>query len=148
MISRLKGLKAAFLTISAVLPALVNVVLFLLVVWLFFGILGVHAFNGQFWRCNDEALDKTECVGMYRAPDGTVQPRVWKNDDWHFDNIGWSCLTLFTMATLDNWQMVMYNGMDTTGQEMAPEKNASPWFVLYFLGFIIMGCFLVFNLFV
>ncbi len=112
LIARLQGLKAAFLTIGLVLPALGNVMLLMLIVWVFFGILGVHAFAGRFWHCSDPSMGKHECVGLYRAHDGTLQPRVWQNVDWHFDHLGVSCLTLFTVATLDQWTDVMYSGMD------------------------------------
>merc|ERR1712023_229650 len=147
LISRLKGLKVVFNTIVEVLPNLYNVLIFLLIVWLFLGILGVHAFGGMFWKCNQEGLDKDQCVGTCTVEDESVECE-WSNSDFNFDNIGWSMVTLFVIGTLDDWTEQMWDGIDVTKPEAAPEKNSVPYLGLYFVAFIVMGSFLVLNLFV
>jgi len=103
LVSRLKGLKVVVDTIAEVLPQLVNVVLFTLIVWFFFGILGLHAFVGQYSRCNDPPVDMVDCVGTYVPSIGHQPiPRVWKTAHFNFDNIGASPLLselLFDLTT-------------------------------------------------
>ena len=41
-----------------------------------------------------------------------------------------------------------WDGIDVTKPEAAPEKNSVPYLGLYFVAFIVMGSFLVLNLFV
>merc|ERR1711959_742271 len=47
LISRLKGLKVVFNTIVEAMPALANVMLLALCVWLMFAVLGLHLFCGS-----------------------------------------------------------------------------------------------------
>merc|ERR1711871_1194998 len=66
----------------------------------------------------------------------------------NFDNLAQSCLTLFVVATLDDWHVVMYNAMDVTEPGQAPEIDHTAYYSLYFLCFIVVGSMLVINLFV
>ena len=52
------------------------------------------------------------------------------------------------MSTLENWVTIMHAGMDATRPGVPPAKNAAPQNALYFVFFIIVGSFVVLNLFV
>lgn len=60
-----------------------------------------------------------------------------EHDPTHWRSLGISLLTLFRVATLEDWTDVMYIGMEL-----------SPWAWLYFVSFVILGTFMVLNLFV
>lgn len=74
--------------------------------------------------------------------------REWVTSKFNFDNIGASVYTLYTVATLDNWFYVMWDGIDATGVDTAPRRNNQMYMALYFVSFIIVGSMLVLNLFV
>ncbi|GLI71626.1 hypothetical protein VaNZ11_016896 [Volvox africanus] len=56
----------------------------------------------------------------------------------NFDNVLWGIYTVFQLLTGEDWNTVMYNGMSTV----------SDWASLYFVGAIVIGNYLVFNLFI
>lgn len=59
------------------------------------------------------------------------------HDPEHWRNLGISLLTLFRIVTLEDWTDVMYAAMDM-----------SPWAWMYFVSFVVMGTFVVVNLFI
>ena len=66
-----------------------------------------------------------------------------------FDNVGNGLLTLLEISTTEGWVDVMYSAVDAVGIDMQPIENHSvdgP--VLFFLVFMLTGCFFVMNLFV
>ena len=58
----------------------------------------------------------------------TTAPENW-------NNIGRSMLTLFTVLTLEGWPDIMY-----------PLLDLSPWVALYFVSFVLIATFIVFNM--
>ncbi|MDX8395618.1 MAG: ion transporter, partial [Mariprofundaceae bacterium] len=60
-----------------------------------------------------------------------------EHDPQHWENLGISLLTLFRIVTLEDWTDVMYTAM---------EMNPYSW--IYFVCFVIMGTFVVINLFI
>ena len=60
-----------------------------------------------------------------------------EHDPEHWRNVGISLLTLFRIATLEDWTDVMYKGM-----ELAPIA----W--VYFVSFVVFGTFVIINLFI
>ncbi|KAG2451635.1 hypothetical protein HYH02_003415 [Chlamydomonas schloesseri] len=56
----------------------------------------------------------------------------------NFDNIFWALFSVFQVLTGENWNDVMVNSM----------RTLSPWASLYFVGTILVGNYLVFNLFI
>ena len=88
------------------------------------------------------------------------------NDPWHFGTLDRALLTLFRMATFEDWTDVMYinmygsanYGYDASTYEMLAEmgisqdevkSSASPFAAaLFFVSFIVTGAMIVLNLFV
>jgi hypothetical protein len=56
--------------------------------------------------------------------------------------------TLFQVSTTEGWVDIMNRGIDSVGIDMQPKKNENVSWSLYFMFFIILGNFLVLNLFV
>ncbi|GIL68548.1 hypothetical protein Vafri_21814 [Volvox africanus] len=56
----------------------------------------------------------------------------------NFDNVLWGVYTVFQLLTGEDWNDIMYNGM----------RTVSDWASLYFVGAILIGNYLVFNLFI
>ena len=60
-----------------------------------------------------------------------------EHDPEHWRNIGISLLTLFRIATLEDWTDVMYKGMEL-----------SPYSWIFFISFVVLGTFVIINLFI
>ena len=69
----------------------------------------------------------------------------------NFDNIGSGVLLLLEMVGLEGWPYTMYAGMYATKIGHAPardDRSGRVAFALYFVVWIVVGCFVVWNLFV
>ena len=60
-----------------------------------------------------------------------------EHDPTHWRTLGISLLTLFRVVTLEDWTDVMYTAMDM-----------HPWAWVYFVSFVVVGTFVVINLFI
>ena len=88
---------------------------------------------------------------------GVVTSKVvceWMGARWQqvvpqtFDNVLYSLMTLFEMVYNEGWVAIMYAAVDSRGAEMQPVRDASPWFLGFFLIFNFFGAFLIVNIFV
>ncbi len=59
------------------------------------------------------------------------------HDPEHWANVGISLLTLFRIVTLEDWTDLMYTAM-----------QISPYMWIYFVSFVMMGTFVIINLFI
>ncbi|KAK3601868.1 hypothetical protein CHS0354_041799 [Potamilus streckersoni] len=103
----------------------------LLVLFMFiFSVLGMNVFGGKFcWKedgshCTcKEALDIANDCECDRA---------------NFNTLLWALVTVFQVLTQEDWNTVLYNGMEKT----------SPWAALYFVALMTFGNYVLFNLLV
>jgi len=80
------------------------------------------------------------------------------NDPWHFGSLHMSVLTLFQLATLDDWTIVMYislygcdvygGGYYEDGLYCEPNHNLFWVTFVYFTIFILVGALVLFTLFI
>ncbi|XP_016402603.1 voltage-dependent L-type calcium channel subunit alpha-1S-like [Sinocyclocheilus rhinocerous] len=82
-----------------------------------------QAGNGR--RCT---LNGTECSGGWPGPNDGIT---------HFDNLGFSMITVYQCITTQGWTDVLYWVNDAIGMEW-------PW--LYFVTLILLGSFFILNL--
>jgi len=148
-IKRAPGLKCVVDAILGCVPSFINIVLVSSLVYLVFAIMGVQLWAGKFWYCNDATMSGVStCTGTFQL-DGVTTNRKWINAPMNFDNVGNGMLTLFEVASLELWLDVMHSAMDAPSEiGIQPTQNKNPWAALYFVWFIIIGCFLFLNLFV
>uniref|UniRef100_A0A673IXE3 Voltage-dependent N-type calcium channel subunit alpha n=1 Tax=Sinocyclocheilus rhinocerous TaxID=307959 RepID=A0A673IXE3_9TELE len=143
-IKRLPKLKAVF---DCVVNSLKNVLNILIVYMLFmfiFAVIAVQLFKGKFFHCTDEskALEK-DCRGQFLefGSDGLAMtlPREWKKYDFHYDNVLWAFLTLFTVSTGEGWPTVLKHSVDATYEDQGPSSGyrmeTSIFYVVYFIVF-------------
>ncbi|XP_050521806.1 voltage-dependent T-type calcium channel subunit alpha-1G-like isoform X2 [Daktulosphaira vitifoliae] len=101
-----------------------NVAVFfsLLILFIFiFSILGMNLFGCKFCSRKDEGI-----------PDDVACDR--KN----FDSLLWALVTVFQILTQEDWNIVLFNGMEKT----------SHWAALYFVTLMTFGNYVLFNLLV
>ncbi|XP_027860131.1 sodium channel protein type 4 subunit alpha B-like [Xiphophorus couchianus] len=136
----------------ATAPSMCNSLLVVLFVWLIFSILGVNLFAGRFAYCSNhtdgiifEVNNKTQC---YELNDSSPTEVYWKYTKFNFDHVGMGLLSLLIMATSADWKEIIYSAVDSTEVDSQPVYESRPVMYLYFVLFIIFGCFFSANLFI
>ncbi|XP_010857242.1 PREDICTED: sodium channel protein type 7 subunit alpha [Bison bison bison] len=132
--------------IKTTLPTL-NVFLVCLMIWLAFGIIGVHLFAGKFYECIDptsgerfplsEVMNRSQCESLVFN-----ESMPWENAKLNFDNVGISFLSLLQVATFNGWITIMNSAVDSTDVNMQPNFENNIYMCCYFIDFIIIGLFL------
>uniref|UniRef100_A0AAR2J7E3 Calcium channel, voltage-dependent, R type, alpha 1E subunit a n=1 Tax=Pygocentrus nattereri TaxID=42514 RepID=A0AAR2J7E3_PYGNA len=138
-IKRLPKLKAVF---DCVVTSLKNVFNILIVYKLFmfiFAVIAVQLFKGKFFYCTDGSKD-TEKDLYYR--------QEWKRHEFHYDNVVWALLTLFTVSTGEGWPQVLQHSVDVTDEDQGPSRgNRMEMSIFYVIYFVVFPFFFV-NIFV
>ncbi|XP_053096179.1 voltage-dependent N-type calcium channel subunit alpha-1B isoform X4 [Pangasianodon hypophthalmus] len=142
-IKRLPKLKAVFDCVVNSLKNVLNILIVYILFMFIFAVIAVQLFKGKFFYCTDEskALEK-ECRGQFLDYDGDkveAKARVWKKYDFHYDNVLWAFLTLFTVSTGEGWPMVLKHSVDATYEDQGPSPGyrmeTSIFYVVYFVVF-------------
>ncbi|XP_014328997.1 sodium channel protein type 4 subunit alpha-like isoform X2 [Xiphophorus maculatus] len=150
--SRFKGTRAVLRVMAATAPSMCNSLLVVLFVWLIFSILGVNLFAGRFAYCSNhtdgiifEVNNKMQCYELVGSSPTEV---YWKYTEFNFDHVGMGLLSLLIMATSADWKEIIYSAVDSTEVDIQPVHESRPVMYLYFVLFIIFGCFFSANLFI
>ncbi|XP_029108659.1 voltage-dependent N-type calcium channel subunit alpha-1B-like [Scleropages formosus] len=142
-IKRLPKLKAVFDCVVNSLKNVLNILIVYILFMFIFAVIAVQLFKGKFFYCTDESktLEK-DCRGQfldYDRQDVAAQPREWKKYDFHYDNVLWAFLTLFTVSTGEGWPMVLKHSVDATYEDQGPSPGfrmeTSIFYVVYFVVF-------------
>uniref|UniRef100_A0A7N9CBI0 Ion transport domain-containing protein n=1 Tax=Macaca fascicularis TaxID=9541 RepID=A0A7N9CBI0_MACFA len=142
-INTIKSLRVLRLKVGAVFDCVVNslknVLNILIVYMLFMFIFAViaAALQREVFYCTDESKEGQYLD--YEKEEVEAQPRQWKKYDFHYDNVLWALLTLFTVSTGE-------------GVEADPSLWAEPWYrmelsIFYVVYFVVFPFFFV-NIFV
>uniref|UniRef100_A0A665WSY3 Calcium channel, voltage-dependent, R type, alpha 1E subunit b n=1 Tax=Echeneis naucrates TaxID=173247 RepID=A0A665WSY3_ECHNA len=144
-IKRLPKLKAVF---DCVVTSLKNVFNILIVYQLFmfiFAVIAVQLFKGKFFYCTDSSMNsEKECHRDKKE----VKRREWRRHEFHYDNVCWALLTLFTVSTGEGWPQVLQHSTDVTEENMGPSRgNRMEMSIFYVVYFVVFPFFFV-NIFV
>ncbi|RWS11836.1 voltage-dependent T-type calcium channel subunit alpha-1G-like protein, partial [Dinothrombium tinctorium] len=118
------------------LRTLDNVAVFfaLLVLFIFiFSCLGMHLFGGKFCTKADGNKEPCTCDDILNPETVTCVC-----DRKNFNNFLWALVTVFQILTQEDWNVVLFNGMERT----------SHWAALYFVVLMTFGNYVLFNLLV
>uniref|UniRef100_A0A8C2AVD5 Voltage-dependent N-type calcium channel subunit alpha n=1 Tax=Cyprinus carpio TaxID=7962 RepID=A0A8C2AVD5_CYPCA len=143
-IKRLPKLKAVFDCVVNSLKNVLNILIVYILFMFIFAVIAVQLFKGKFFHCTDEskALER-DCRGQFLeyGSDGLAMtlPREWKKYDFHYDNVLWAFLTLFTVSTGEGWPTVLKHSVDATYEDQGPSPGyrmeTSIFYVVYFIVF-------------
>ncbi|TKS84186.1 Voltage-dependent N-type calcium channel subunit alpha-1B [Collichthys lucidus] len=142
-IKRLPKLKAVFDCVVNSLKNVLNILIVYILFMFIFAVIAVQLFKGKFFYCTDESkgLEK-DCRGHfldYGRDDVAAQPREWKKYEFHYDNVLWAFLTLFTVSTGEGWPVVLKHSVDATYEDRGPNPGfrmeTSIFYVVYFVVF-------------
>jgi hypothetical protein len=70
---------------------------------------------------------------------------VWQSYPLNFDTVPQGMLTLLVVSSLNNWDQLMYQTMDSTGPDSAPVKYTTPAAAYFYLTFILVCAFFLMN---
>ncbi|XP_056232741.1 calcium channel, voltage-dependent, N type, alpha 1B subunit, a isoform X4 [Seriola aureovittata] len=151
-IKRLPKLKAVF---DCVVNSLKNVLNILIVYMLFmfiFAVIAVQLFKGKFFYCTDESkgLEK-DCKGQfldYDKDEVAAMPREWKKYEFHYDNVLWAFLTLFTVSTGEGWPTVLKHSVDATFEDQGPNPGYRIEMSIFYVVYFVVFPFFFVNIFV
>uniref|UniRef100_UPI0037E81DB7 calcium channel, voltage-dependent, P/Q type, alpha 1A subunit, b isoform X1 n=1 Tax=Semicossyphus pulcher TaxID=241346 RepID=UPI0037E81DB7 len=151
-IKRLPKLKAVF---DCVVNSLKNVLNILIVYMLFmfiFAVVAVQLFKGRFFFCSDESKEfERDCRGeylVYERDEVTAQKREWKKYDFHYDNVAWALLTLFTVSTGEGWPTVLKHSVDSTYENQGPSPGYRMEMSIFYVVYFVVFPFFFVNIFV
>ena len=101
-ISHNKAMKTIVTALLESIGGIANVMVVVLIVWLMFAILGVSFFAGKFFYCSDETYTLSDQKSCEAAG------FTWKRYDSNFDDVVQAMMTLYVLASLENWPDLAY----------------------------------------
>ncbi|XP_035311425.1 voltage-dependent P/Q-type calcium channel subunit alpha-1A isoform X1, partial [Cricetulus griseus] len=151
-IKRLPKLKAVF---DCVVNSLKNVFNILIVYMLFmfiFAVVAVQLFKGKFFHCTDESKEfERDCRGkylLYEKNEVKARDREWKKYEFHYDNVLWALLTLFTVSTGEGWPQVLKHSVDATFENQGPSPGYRMEMSIFYVVYFVVFPFFFVNIFV
>eukprot|EP01029_Cantina_marsupialis_P023747 TRINITY_DN5981_c0_g2_i1.p1 TRINITY_DN5981_c0_g2~~TRINITY_DN5981_c0_g2_i1.p1 ORF type:complete len:1476 (+),score=490.12 TRINITY_DN5981_c0_g2_i1:408-4430(+) len=178
VIGRNSGLKLVVNALLSALPGIGNVMFVCALFFLIFGLMGINLFKGAFSACDVTGLTDVqidlitypvsfselttdqlswgalnEC-DFISGDDSSKAVCLWMGLEWdstmpqNFNHVFKAMMTLFEMSTTEMWVDVMIAGVDSRGTDMQPVRNSNELYLIYFIIFMVFGCFFMMNLFV
>uniref|UniRef100_A0A7S0VSM7 EF-hand domain-containing protein n=1 Tax=Hemiselmis tepida TaxID=464990 RepID=A0A7S0VSM7_9CRYP len=145
IIARAKGLRVLVSTLLSAVRPVLNTTGIALAVFSVFGVLGMQLLSGKMRRCTDPTVfDRRHCIGF----DDDGNPREWVNADNNFDNMYRAVMSIFILATQDDWPIHMWAGVDATAKLTGPKQNHNLPMMLFYVVSIVLASYLVVNIFV
>uniref|UniRef100_A0A182Y6G6 Voltage-dependent calcium channel type A subunit alpha-1 n=1 Tax=Anopheles stephensi TaxID=30069 RepID=A0A182Y6G6_ANOST len=76
------------------------------------------------------------------------EPREWKTQSFHYDNVATAMLTLFAVQTGEGWPQVLQNSMAATYEDKGPIQNFRIEMSIFYIVYFIVFPFFFVNIFV
>ncbi|XP_030647621.1 calcium channel, voltage-dependent, N type, alpha 1B subunit, a [Chanos chanos] len=152
-IKRLPKLKAVFDCVVNSLKNVLNILIVYILFMFIFAVIAVQLFKGKFFYCTDESKRlEHDCRGQFleydKDDDVTAQPREWKKYEFHYDNVLWAFLTLFTVSTGEGWPTVLKHSVDATFEDQGPSPGYRIEMSIFYVVYFVVFPFFFVNIFV
>nr|XP_043882709.1 calcium channel, voltage-dependent, N type, alpha 1B subunit, a isoform X4 [Solea senegalensis] len=151
-IKRLPKLKAVFDCVVNSLKNVLNILIVYILFMFIFAVIAVQLFKGKFFHCTDESKGlKKDCKGqfLHYEKDGfTVEQRKWEKYNFHYDNVLWAFLTLFTVSTGEGWPTVLKHSVDATFEDQGPSPGYRIEMSIFYVVYFVVFPFFFVNIFV
>ncbi|XP_060921233.1 voltage-dependent P/Q-type calcium channel subunit alpha-1A isoform X7 [Labrus mixtus] len=152
-IKRLPKLKAVFDCVVNSLKNVLNILIVYLLFMFIFAVVAVQLFKGRFFYCTDESKEfERDCRGEYleyeRDNEVKALKREWKKYDFHYDNVAWALLTLFTVSTGEGWPQVLKHSVDATYENQGPSPGYRMEMSIFYVVYFVVFPFFFVNIFV
>uniref|UniRef100_A0A3Q3E634 Voltage-dependent N-type calcium channel subunit alpha n=1 Tax=Labrus bergylta TaxID=56723 RepID=A0A3Q3E634_9LABR len=151
-IKRLPKLKAVFDCVVNSLKNVLNILIVYILFMFIFAVIAVQLFKGKFFYCTDESkgLEK-DCKGQfldYDKDEVASMPREWRKYEFHYDNVLWAFLTLFTVSTGEGWPTVLKHSVDATFEDKGPSPGYRIEMSIFYVVYFVVFPFFFVNIFV
>ncbi|XP_070827526.1 sodium channel protein type 4 subunit alpha B-like [Chaetodon trifascialis] len=147
-LSRFQGSRVVVEVLVFSIPFMIDAVLVLNVIWLFFSIAGVDLFAGKFEYCFNETAEeyfladavdnKSDCIALIMMNMTEVR---WKNVKLNYDNVLNGFQSLMHLAASADLMDLRYAAADSRQVESQPVYEANQYTSLYFIFFSISSFF-------
>ena len=145
-------LALVFRAMIASLPRIRNVGVVILLVWFTYSVLGLQLFSGRYNACSSsqENWGDQSYGGPYiKTMEACLNASfLWIPADRNFDSLGNALVTMFQVATTDNWDTIMYTGIDSVDSVTAPIPRHRSFLYVYFMSFVVIVSYFLLNVFV
>ncbi|EPY72857.1 voltage-dependent L-type calcium channel subunit alpha-1F, partial [Camelus ferus] len=135
LVSGVPSLQVVLNSIFKAMLPLFHIALLVLFMVIIYAIIGLELFKGKMHKTcyfigtgRPCTINGSECRGGWPGPNHGIT---------HFDNFGFSMLTVYQCITMEGWTDVLYWVNDAIGNEW-------PW--IYFVTLILLGSFFILNL--
>lgn len=122
--------------------AFCNALIFILIIFIMFSIVGVHFFAGRFQYCS---VDK---FGNGSRETCESRGGEWLTYHDNFDNVVNGLIYLFGMTNQEGWATSIHQALDCTGVESGPRKDAGWYYGFFYIAFIFVGPMFLMKIFV
>ncbi|XP_069022297.1 LOW QUALITY PROTEIN: calcium channel, voltage-dependent, N type, alpha 1B subunit, a [Embiotoca jacksoni] len=151
-IKRLPKLKAVFDCVVNSLKNVLNILIVYILFMFIFAVIAVQLFKGKFFYCTDESkgLEK-DCKGQfldYDKDEVAAMTREWRKYEFHYDNVLWAFLTLFTVSTGEGWPTVLKHSVDATFEDKGPSPGYRIEMSIFYVVYFVVFPFFFVNIFV
>ena len=148
LINRNEGLKVAVKSLIKSVPKLLNITVVMLFTFFIFGVFATQYLKGTFSSCSNNNI-----ASQFQNNTPTIWACLdlggdWAAQDYSFDNIVRSTVTLFEVATTSNWFCVMWSATDAVGININPIRDYQFLWVLFFVLYLFISFLLILNIFV
>jgi voltage-dependent calcium channel N type alpha-1B len=124
-IKKIPKLKAVLDCVIISLQNVFNIMVVYILFMFIFAVVAVQLFKGRFFYCNDlSKRTEGECLGQYYVYDEdghpSIEDRSWNRWEFHYDNVVFAFLTLFTIQTGEGWPQILEHSLDITTVDHGP----------------------------
>uniref|UniRef100_G1T2E4 Voltage-dependent P/Q-type calcium channel subunit alpha n=1 Tax=Oryctolagus cuniculus TaxID=9986 RepID=G1T2E4_RABIT len=151
-IKRLPKLKGVFHCVGNSLKNVFNILIVYMLFMFIFAVVAVQLFKGKFFHCTDESKEfEKDCRGkylLYEKNEVKARDREWKKYEFHYDNVLWALLTLFTVSTGEGWPQVLKHSVDATFENQGPSPGYRMEMSIFYVVYFVVFPFFFVNIFV
>ena len=132
-------------TLVKSISGVANVLLVLLVVWLMFAILGVSLFSGRLIYCTEALKDPNMLYQLTsqlqcEKAGGTLVAYMF-----NYDTVWNGIFTLLIVSSLNMWDTLMYQAIDSSGPNTGPVQGLNPIYAYFYIAFILLSAYFFLN---
>uniref|UniRef100_A0A8C8E0H5 Voltage-dependent P/Q-type calcium channel subunit alpha-1A n=1 Tax=Oryzias sinensis TaxID=183150 RepID=A0A8C8E0H5_9TELE len=85
---------------------------------------------------------------VYDKDEVKAEKREWKKYEFHYDNVAWALLTLFTVSTGEGWPQVLKHSVDSTNENQGPSPGYRMEMSIFYVVYFVVFPFFFVNIFV
>ncbi|KAI9495474.1 Ion transport protein-domain-containing protein [Zychaea mexicana] len=153
LIRYFSGVRDVFVDLFHAFPFMMDALLLVFLVMIFFSIYGVNILGGRMVACNDDGVSgRAECVGEFindvgsDGPINILQPRVWAIPEgglYSYDDFPVALAQLFSLSSTEGWVDSLFFAMSAPADaDIQPHfdwTSSSVYHSIYYVVFMVIS---------